>query len=575
MLISKLQSNSSLKGSLFGALLFDRPSLSDYNPSMQFLLCLILALGLNSALATTIAIIDTGFDLDHEFLRPKILKKETDEEAINPTLKEFSGWHFHDNSHLKIPAIKDQSLLQEVLLYRSLRAKGHREGLSLDEFEWFKKKSSDKDFMAEVKKFKKHSHGTFVAGIALREGENINIFPIRGLHLPAPVVAVEDSTLPAAIQLKSKTPEEKFSEVIKNSQDRVIRKFSKICRYLKLNGVNIVNASYGITYKNITSKFREKYKELTGKEIDEPRLQLMVKFYFEDLFRRTSSIIQKYPKMLFVFSAGNSGIDNDLYPHYPSKIKLPNTIAVGAMNGDYLASFSNFGSQHVDIGAPGVAILSLVPKVYSADGKEMYSPSSGTSMAAPYISNLAAQILNANPKLTPIEVKRIILNTGDIKEHLRSKMISGAIVNNQKALKAALLSKDMSVEASITLANTGLIPMEDSVSIGQPPAVEARDLQNKMMDAIPKDITPAEVEEIQTTSEESSLPQDAEINKPDSSVPPPSVSPSAPKTDADPAPSSQSEAQSPPLSVEPPPSSSQVLSQPLQTQGSETSPSSP
>lgn len=529
----------------------------------------------SQVLGTTIAIIDTGFDLDHDFLKPKILKQETDEEAINPGLEAFSDWNFHDNSHLKEPVIKDQSLLQEILLYRNLRAKGHREGLSLEEFEWFKKRSSNKEFMSQVKNFKKHSHGTFVAGIALREGENINIFPIRGLHIPIPVVAVEDASAPETVALKSKTPEEKFSEEIKNSQDRVVKKFAKICSYLNLKGINIVNASYGITYKNITSKFREKYKELTDKEIDEPRLQLVVKLYFEDLMRRTSNVIKKYPKMLFVFSAGNSGLDNDLYPHYPSKIKLPNTISVGAMNGDFLASFSNFGFQHVDIGAPGVAILSLVPKVYSADGKDIYSPSSGTSMAAPYISNLAAQIMNANKKLKPADVKRIILETGDKKEHLKSKMISGSIVNNKKALKAALLTRDMAVETSIALAETGLIPLEDSISIGQPPAAAPEDLQNKMMDAIPKNITPQEIEEIQSTSEESSLPLDVKTDKPDKSAQLPSAAPALPMQDADPVPSSQSEAQSPPPSGEPQTSSSQDEPPLPQTQDSMPSPSSP
>ena len=542
---------------------------------MLRLLFLITLFWLPQAIGTTIAIIDTGFDLDHDFLKPKILKKETDEEAINPGLKEFSGWSFHDNSHLKEPVIKDQSLLQEILLYRNLRAKGHREGLSLDEFEWFKKRSSDKNFMSQVKNFKKHSHGTFVAGIALREGENINIFPIRGLHIPNPVVAVEDTSAPETLVLKSKTPEEKFSEEIKNSQDRVVKKFAKICRYLNLNRIDIVNASYGITYKNITSKFREKYRELTGKEIDEPRLQFMVKLYFEDLMRRTSNIISKYPKMLFVFSAGNSGLNNDLYPHYPSKIKLPNTISVGAMNGDFLASFSNFGQQHVDIGAPGVAILSLVPKVYSTDGKEMYSPSSGTSMAAPYISNLAAQILNVNKRLTPAEIKKIILETGDEKEHLKTQMISGSIVNNKKAMKAALLTRDMGVDTSIALAETGLIPMEDSISMGQPPASSPEDLQNKMMDAIPKNITPQEIEEIQSTSEESSLPLDVKTDKPDNSIQLPSVAPTVPKTTVDPVPSSQNELQSPPPSVEPTTSSSPVSIQSPQIPAEEPLPSSP
>jgi hypothetical protein len=266
--------------------------------------------------------------------------------------------------------------------------------------------------------------------------------------------------------------------------------------------------------------------------------------------------------MLFVFSAGNSGIDNDQYPHYPSKIKLPNTISVGAMNGDYLASFSNYGKSHVDIGAPGVAILSLVPNVYSTDGKETYSPSSGTSMAAPYISNIAAQILNINPRLRPEDIKTIITGTGEEKDYLKSKLISGAIVDNQRALKAALLSRDLTIDQAINLARTGLIPMEDSVSIGQPPAINAEFLQKKVMDSIPKDITPGELDEIQSTNEESSLLLGPEINKPDNSVQLPSKPKTAPVKPVDPVPASQSEAQSPPPSEGPPSSSSPVESQP-------------
>lgn len=542
---------------------------------MRRLFSTILFLWVNLATATTIAIIDTGFDLDHDFLKPKILKQETDEEAINPNLKEFSDWHFHDNSHLKEAVVKDQSLLQEILLYRNLRAKGHREGLSLAEFEWFKRRSTNKEFIEQAKNFKKHSHGTFVAGIALREGENINIFPIRGLHIPNPVIAIEDNTGVASTPLKSKTPEDKFNEDIKNSQNRVITKFSKICRYLSMNNINIVNASYGITYKNIASKFREKYREFTTKEIDDPRLHMVVTAYFQNILGRTTKIIQKYPRMLFVFSAGNSGLDNDMYPHYPSRIKLSNTLTVGAMNGDYLASFSNYGKVHVDIGAPGVAILSLVPKVYSQDGKDLYSPSSGTSMAAPYISNIAAQILNINPNLIPAEIKRIILDTGDEKEHLKLNLVSGSIVNNQRALKAALLTRDMPLEASIELAKSGLIPMEDSISFGQPPAVGADFLKNKVMDAIPKDISPQEIEEIQSTSEESSLIQNSKTDKPDNSIPLPSIAPAAPMLDADPIPSNQSEGQSPLPSEAPLPSSSPVSPQYPQTLDSASVPSSP
>jgi hypothetical protein len=535
---------------------------------MQYLVSFIFILCFTQASATTIAIIDTGFDLDHEFLKPRFLKQETDEEAMHPLA-------FNDNSHLKEPVIKDQSLLQEVFLFRNLRAKKHREGLSLAEFEWFNKKNLDKKFLEQVKRFKKHAHGTFVAGIALREGENISIFPLRGLHIPIPVVAVEDNSGDEITPLKSKTPEEQYSENIINSQNRVITKFTKICRYLSMNNINIVNASYGITYKNITTKFREKYRDFTKKEIDELKLKEVVDGYFKNIMDRTSKIIQKYPKMLFVFSAGNLGLNNDQFPHYPSKIRLPNTLSVGAMNGDYLASFSNYGKTHVDIGAPGVAILSFVPKVYSPDGKNMYSPSSGTSMAAPYISNIAAQILNINPKLKPHELKKIIMETGDEKAHLMSHLVSGAIVNNQQAIKAAQMSREMSLDASIALANSGLIVTENSISIGATHSMGSELLKDSVMDSIPREISPEEIDEIQSTSEESSSPQDLKTNKPGSLIQLPSVAPTAPKLLADPVPSNQNAEQSPLPSEVPPPSSSQASPPLLQTPDLENVPSSP
>ena len=510
---------------------------------------------ITSSFGATIAIIDTGFDLDHDFLKPKLSQSESEMEA-------FDGWNFHDNSHLKKSVIEDPSSFQEILLYRNLKAKGHREGLSMEEFDWYKKKSADKDFMDKVKRFKKHAHGTFVAGIALREGENINIFPIRGLNLPNPVLAVEVSGTEGQVPLKGKTKEEKFQSEIKNSLDRVTRKFTKICRYLSLKNVEVVNASYGITHKNVISKFRDKYKEIVGVEIDDQKLETLVNNYFDELYRKGEKTIKRYPKILFVFSAGNSGLSNDLYHHYPSRIKLPNTITVAAMNGEYLASFSNYGIKNVDIGAPGVAILSLVPKVYSKGGAELYSPSSGTSMAAPYISNIAAQILNANPKLSPEEIRQIILGTGDEKPQLKNVLSSGSAVNNHKAVKAALLSKDMKLNDAIYFAKLNLFPMEDEIKTGLSRPATPESLQDKVLDVIPKPVLPQEVEEEPSlledvpTKSESSSQKNLEKAQPDKSSPPPSTVPESPAIPVDPNPSSQIEEQSPTPSEETPASSS-------------------
>lgn len=72
---------------------------------------------------------------------------------------------------------------------------------------------------------------------------------------------------------------------------------------------------------------------------------------------------------LFVFSAGNNGRDNDKpevsasdRPNYPCAYDPATIVCVAATDqSDGLASFSNFGATTVDVGAPGVNVLSAMP----------------------------------------------------------------------------------------------------------------------------------------------------------------------------------------------------------------------
>ncbi len=66
--------------------------------------------------------------------------------------------------------------------------------------------------------------------------------------------------------------------------------------------------------------------------------------------------------IIFCVSAGNETNDNDASPVYPANYGLSNMIVVAATDqNDALADFSNYGASTVDLGAPGVNILSTLP----------------------------------------------------------------------------------------------------------------------------------------------------------------------------------------------------------------------
>ncbi|MDN3612349.1 S8 family peptidase [Vibrio ostreicida] len=204
------------------------------------------------------------------------------------------------------------------------------------------------------------SHGTHVAGIIAAERRNG--LGIDGLSDAAQIMAVR---------------------MVPNGDERD-KDIANAVRYAVDNGAKIINMSFGKSYS--------------------PR-----KFIVDHAFRYAAR-----KGVLIVHSAGNSRNDNDIKPSFPNRyakhswskpISTWMDVGASAKHADnaLVASFSNFGQESVDVFAPGYRILSSTPN-------NTYSAYSGTSMAAPVVSGVAAMVWSRYPDLSAVEMKELLMS---------------------------------------------------------------------------------------------------------------------------------------------------------------------
>jgi subtilisin family serine protease len=133
---------------------------------------------------------------------------------------------------------------------------------------------------------------------------------------------------------------------------------------------------------------------------------------------------------VFIAAAGNENINNDRQPSYPCNYKCPNVLSVAALDqkGKY-AYFSNTGSKTVHVAAPGVDIHST----YQRNG---YTDMSGTSMATPHVSGLAALIYDRYPDMSAADVRATIIHNADNapSDLLKGRKTVKGMVNAYKSL---------------------------------------------------------------------------------------------------------------------------------------------
>jgi subtilisin family serine protease len=153
--------------------------------------------------------------------------------------------------------------------------------------------------------------------------------------------------------------------------------------------------------------------------------------------------------ILFVAAAGNNSSNNDASPSYPASYGTANEISVAATtSSDGLASFSNWGATSVDLGAPGVSILSTV----RGNGYAFYN---GTSMATPHVTGAAALILAACSQ-TVNGLKSTILNNVDPLGTLAGRVKTGGRLNVYNAIRTCSAPDfSLSVAPSSVTASPG------------------------------------------------------------------------------------------------------------------------
>jgi hypothetical protein len=355
-----------------------------------------------------------------------------------------------------------KNIVNDYLKYNELEKMADERELSIDEKNLRKSFEKSMPLRAYVE-FTTHAHGQHVAGLVLNNTKNVKIIPITFIE---PGEKDHDSFQLFMDQNDEDLSDENFLKGLPQKYyalievrrplyrfvNSEIQNYLKGFRYISARKMQLVNMSIG---SNLKDKLASFLKSVWRFHFISPPSAVVESLYGQELQKYISEALfkalAKNSEKLFILASGNhldSGENNlDSFPRFPSAVqnwfKPDNLIVVGATRGrSSLANFSGYGVRTVDVAAPGVNIKSFAP-----GGLSIFM--SGTSQATPYVTNAAARILEINPKLNPDEVKKILIATVDFKDFLTGVVSSGGIVNPKRAIRAAKLSLNFSIDQAV------------------------------------------------------------------------------------------------------------------------------
>lgn len=407
---------------------------------MKYSLALVLAF-FTQAQAATIAVVDSGVDYLHQqlahkmWLNPIIEYKGEFTQAIN-------GWNFIDGNNKIFNHSLIDNFPSDIFRYFEVEARYNAGTLTADDRKFISEKLTDDEFLSKISAYGGYAHGTHVAGIAAK---NVN-HEIIGLKYIATSMSSILNHLRSS-KSNNLSDDDKFQYYLAFIAQSQGENFAAVGRFLEKHVADVMNGSFGAAFKQLQrisdTVYREVYQKSPTDE-ESYKSAYILQYFVLESYKKT---LAKTKKTLYVFAAGNDSSNNDIYPASPANLNVENSITVAATHGTQsLAKFSNYGAKTVDIAAPGVNIYSAAPGTNNV-------PMSGTSQAAPFVSRVAGKIKDINHRLTPSQIKRILMETVDKKAFLKNKVKSEGIVNEQRAIRAAELSLNLNLTRAIYQAN--------------------------------------------------------------------------------------------------------------------------
>ncbi len=420
-----------------------------------------------SAQAAKIAVIDSGLDVNHVDMKGNIWVnageildgRDTDGNGYQDDLH---GWNFAEQSSMIIDMKYTSTYVPGVFKFFEIQGRQLLGIATPEDIAWLKAAREDKELIANLQKFGNFVHGTHVAGITVKDSTNTAM----GIKLIPTEVKPFMETLSLKAQSFKSNDKNFRLNLVKTALGALagqqMNMLEEIALYVNGHKMDVANGSFGTGFAQAEMIAGLAFKAVFFRAAKPEELKEVALHFMNSLLTEGQRMVKAAPNTVFVFAAGNDGSNNDELPTSPTNIKADNVISVAATyDVQFIAPFSNFGLAMVDVAAPGMLIDSAIPADKTLEV-------SGTSQAAPYVANVAGQIKDLNPELTPKQIKEIIMGTVDAKDFLRGKVAANGIVNLNRATVAAELTRSMTVAQAVSTARGRIRDMEPSRTVVNP-----------------------------------------------------------------------------------------------------------